>query len=87
MKHTKSEWNDNGCGGVWRSGKNWKVADVKAGSGSADMRLILSAPELLEALKNLMAMHSGGKKQCGHDYDCVCPFEQAKQAINKAEGK
>lgn len=86
MKHSKGEWNDNGCGGVWRSGKNWKVADVKAGSGSADMRLILSAPELLEALNCVY-----NDLLCNTEYnrnDWVQNIKiKVEQAIRKAEGK
>lgn len=84
MKHTKGEWNDNGCGGVWRSGKNWKVADVKAGSGSADMRLILSAPELLEALKLCARVLQDEKVDDGYRNTALT---SAFSAVRKAEGK
>lgn len=41
--------------------------------------------ELLDALKGLMAERSGSKKQCGHDFDCVCASDKARAAIAKAE--
>ena len=43
--------------------------------------------ELLEALKGLIAHASGGTKQCGHDFECICPFDAARSAIAKATGE
>lgn len=36
---------------------------------------------LLTALENLLASITGGQKQCGHEFDCVCPEGQARAAI------
>lgn len=79
----KQEWNDNGCGGVWRAGKNWMVAHVMAGSGSADMQLILAAPKLLEALRGLCFMLDN--PGISEDNKKILRTN-AEQAINKAEG-
>lgn len=43
--------------------------------------------ELLEALKGLIAHASGGTKQCGHDFECICPFDAARAAIAKTTGE
>lgn len=43
--------------------------------------------ELLAALKDIDAAHSGTPKSCGHDYECVCVMDNARQAISKAEGR
>lgn len=53
----------------------------------ANACLIAAAPELLEALKNMLAAYGGGTKLCGHPFECVCVGDLAKAAIAKAEGK
>ena len=39
--------------------------------------------ELVAALKGLMSDIGGGKKQCGHDFDCRCAWDKAKQLLTK----
>jgi hypothetical protein len=51
-----------------------------------DCRLIAAAPEMLEALKNLLSAICGGPKVCGHGFECICPGDLAREAIAKAEG-
>lgn len=54
----------------------------------ADAHLIAAAPDLLAALKDVLA--NGGPdasaKSCGHDFYCVCSATAARAAIAKAEG-
>lgn len=50
----------------------------------ANTILIAAAPELLEALRDLIA--GPGPKRCGHDFDCVCAGDTARAAIAKATG-
>lgn len=52
-----------------------------------DARLIAAAPDMLAALKDLMAQLSGMEKSCGHSFYCRCPTESAAAAIAKAEGE
>lgn len=53
----------------------------------ANADLIAAAPELLEALQDLMANASGDAESCGHSFECICRFDKAKAAIAKALGK
>ena len=55
--------------------------------GMANAHLIASAPELYEALSDVMAQLSGQEKSCGHDFNCVCPTEAAAAALAKARGE
>lgn len=51
-------------------------------------QLIAAAPDLLEALQDVMAEQSGTEKICGHNgFTCTCPYDRAKAAINKALGQ
>jgi hypothetical protein len=68
------------------------VCDVYASAdggirGNADAALIAAAPDLLEALKGLLADIGGGTKTCGHDFACICAGDKARGAINRAEGR
>ena len=38
-----------------------------------------------EALQELMNAIGGGQKSCGHQFECVCPFDQAKAALSASE--
>ena len=42
--------------------------------------------ELVEALDSLIRANGGGKKDCGHDFTCVCAEDKAKVALQKARG-
>jgi hypothetical protein len=46
-----------------------------------------AAEDLLVALKDMVAQASGREKSCGHSFYCVCPFDKATAAIQKAESK
>ena len=32
-------------------------------------------------LDNFMRASTGGHKDCGHNYDCVCPGDKVKEAL------
>lgn len=50
----------------------------------ANAALIAAAPELVDALENLLADGAGRPKTCGHEYTCICPERQALAALTKA---
>lgn len=56
----------------------------KIGRKKANAKLIAAAPDLLEALDDLINSISGMDKICGHDFTCSCPVDRAKAAIKKA---
>ena len=39
--------------------------------------------DLRDALKNLMDSIGGGIKYCGHDFNCVCAWDEAKKVLGK----
>ena len=39
--------------------------------------------ELVEGMIDFMNSHGGGKKKCGHDYSCVCAWNNLKSLIAK----
>lgn len=39
--------------------------------------------ELVEGMIDFMNSHGGGEKKCGHDYSCVCAWENLKSLIAK----
>ncbi len=65
----------------------WGVALSNGIEAKANANLVISAPELLEALQDFMANASGEAESCGHSFECVCRFDKAKAAIAKALGK
>lgn len=52
-----------------------------------DAHLIAAAPELYEALEDMLAESFGAEKSCGHDFTCICPEEKARAALAKARGE
>jgi hypothetical protein len=69
-----------------------RVADLSTsghGITTAQVRanalLIAAAPDLLAALKRLLATTFPGTE--GHDPDCRCVIHEARTAIAKAEGR
>lgn len=52
----------------------------------ANVRLIAAAPDLLEALKRLLANFSGGT-EATHEPGCGCVWHEAAKAIAKSEGR
>jgi hypothetical protein len=68
----------------------WKVADVASDCGSGDQpianaRLVAAAPDLLEALQEIIA---GADPDCGEPVcpDCT-PWRRARTAISRALGE
>lgn len=45
----------------------------------------LQTKRVQEALQELMSAIGGGQKSCGHQFECVCPFDQAKAALSASE--
>lgn len=87
MKHTDGPWRMEGRRIIVGE---YLVADIHHHGtpvDDANGNLIAAAPELLAALKDLLAEASGGKKSCGHEFECICPFNAAKEALRKAEGR
>ena len=86
--YTKGPWRYQ-HGGIW-SGKLYpiaQIADVQESENNA--RLISAAPELLEALQNIMGLYDTPierrKRQNDSFYSDSINF--ARKAISKAEGK
>ena len=74
---------------VWTRRRVGALSDeiqiVPCDEGEANLRLILKAPEMLDALKNLISAYSGGAKICGHDFDCSCPWDYASGVVLSVE--
>ena len=94
-KHTPGPWVWDDDGATLRGPRNmkvlqdgeglwnlWNSATLKDGMGEANARLIAVAPELLEALKELMEYAGIIEERC----DTVAT-NKARAAIAKAEGK
>lgn len=43
--------------------------------------------DMLAALRDVMAAQSGNPKSCGHEFTCICPYDAARAAIVRAEGR
>jgi len=95
MKHTPGPWKLcydgqlDGADGSRVLGFDWdsyKEFNDRSDREKANDRLIAARPELLEALRDLLAEASGGTKSCGHDFTCVCAFDKARAAVRKATG-
>lgn len=54
--------------------------NVSNETGMTPRQLADENAKLLKALKNLMSSMGGGKTECGHDFNCTCPWELAKEA-------
>ena len=65
----------------------WELRDDEWAEFAAPEPQADARDNLLAALENLLASITGGQKQCGHDFDCVCPEDQARAAIAKATGR
>ena len=81
-KHTLGPWTFRGCDGGWAIDFNEdqeQVVDYVY--EEADARLIAAAPELLEALENLLAVREGKGGTKYHADDI------ARAAIAKAKGE
>jgi len=99
MEHTKGPWRDSGeydsHAGYWDTtivgdGEDVDesfVAIVRSGNGreqvEANARLIAAAPELLAALKASMSALEAWMDQG----KCLSIYQQASEAIAKAEGR
>lgn len=87
-KHTPGPWMatgarvDMGAGRV-TAGLDWSF-DVDPGEARANARLIAAAPDLLKALKDLVAVIDSVKGKDVRGYEA---FDSAEAAIAKAEGK
>lgn len=95
LNRTPGPWKALGARVIsdYRPTERYNIADcdnhkpyVTDDIGEANARLIAAAPELLAALKNIDNAHCGKPLMCGHDYDCTCVMEMARNAIKKAEG-
>lgn len=86
-QHTQGEWEIDG-NSIFPKGLSSNIAIIQERTNEdetiANAKLIAAAPELLEALNNLLNHLSGKPKICGHDYECICPYDLAKNAIKKA---
>lgn len=70
---------------VDRLDKDNHPALVGAAFRYEDALLWATAPDLLDALRGLMAANGGGPKACGHDFTCVCAEDAARAALAKLE--
>lgn len=96
MEYTKGPWKYVNYGKHWNNNSLNRIEIQYGEDGEciadtvyedADARLISAAPDMYEALKDIVALHSGMPKSCGHTFHCVCPWEKAHAALLKAEGK
>lgn len=85
-KYTPGPWVQMGTSIGVTKGEIASLWDID-GRVLYNARLIAAAPELLEALSDLLASISGGEKSCGHAFTCICPGDKARAAIAKALGE
>ena len=66
--------------------ENDKAAISKAIENRKNKKLLQAAPQLLEALQDMLNQGCGyyDKKSCGHNFYCVCPSDKARLAIKAA---
>jgi hypothetical protein len=74
----------NGRGMGWRAGPAWLGTDAYSDECAANARLIAAAPELLEALRNVIGWVSGPEKW--HTDAPALAVDRARAAIAKATG-
>ena len=92
---TEAEYRDGSPYLIYAKG-SIKIADLRNSTPAeapetdaefdANAALIAAAPELLEALEDMMSANGGGKKFCGHGFSCNCAWDKARAAISKAKG-
>ena len=70
---------------VYAHGGGIAHLDTVDGEGMANANLIAAAPDLLEALEELLSMCQ--RQEDFHDDDDGCMFERASAAIAKARGE
>ena len=99
MKHSKLPWHRGGryytdCGAKYEAIMEPNGIDEVVGENSIsaeDAAFIVKAVnnhyKLLSALKDLMESISGGKKECAHDFTCVCSWDKAMDAVKQAENQ
>ncbi len=103
MKHTELPWEYKPSGGNHRNyeiwGKNgetitkmftWLDSDnyqEQIANAAFIVKAVNNHEKLLGALKDLMESISGGKKECGHDFACVCSWDKAMDAVKQAEAE
>ena len=85
-KHTPGPWKHDEVFGLIKYGKT-EVCALHSGN-AANAKLIASAPELLDALENLLKRASSLDQSAGHDglQNCQC-IASARNAIAKAKGE
>ena len=56
-----------------------------AANSALIVRAVNAHDDLVEALRDMLAAATGGRKSCGHDdYLCACPGDKARAALAKA---
>jgi len=94
-KHTKGDWTTGGISpfGAFGEDKPVKVDGIvmarvinyaNEDEANANARLIAAAPELLEALKNALALLAA---YCGEEGHCQPAIKESRAAIAKATGE
>ena len=66
---------------------DWSTEEITTYTARHHINKLLAAPEMLEALEDLMAEATGQSKSCGHEFYCVCAGDAAGAAIAKARGE
>lgn len=61
-------------------------ADVARDMECENAALKKQRDHLLKALKGLLAISAGHSNPCGHDFHCVCAYDEARDAIASVEG-
>lgn len=98
IDHTPGPWHVGGKGGtIVYSGDGYAVANCtvyhgvhKSGESEANACLMAAAPDLFEALQNLVELAEVAMKEANRDgaeYNIEAELSEARQAINEAKGK